>query len=151
MADTSTTKRIMVSGHVEDIRGIFHIKLSWTDETGKRGRKSISTGLEVKGNKKRAEDMMIEAKREQENVLKGMPGLQRLLFADFMEQWLEAIKSEVKQTTYGGYQLNVEKAIAPYFRKKRILLQELTAEDINDFYTEQLKRIKATSVHKFHA
>jgi integrase len=68
-----------------------------------------------------------------------------------MEQWLEHIKAEVKPTTYGGYQLNVEKAIAPYFRKKRILLQELTAEDINAFYVEQLKRVKATTLHRYHA
>ena len=31
------------------------------------------------------------------------------------------------------------------------MLRELTADDINDFYDEQLKRVKATSVHKFHA
>jgi len=47
--------------------------------------------------------------------------------------------------------MNVQTAIAPYFRKKGILLTELTAADINSFYSDQLKRIKATSVHKFHA
>jgi integrase len=47
--------------------------------------------------------------------------------------------------------MNVQKAIAPYFRKKGILLAELTADDINDFYAHELKRIKATSVHKLHA
>lgn len=151
MADTSTNKKISVSGHVADVRGIYHIKLTWTDETGKRGRKSITTGLAVKGNKTRATEMMNDAKKEQEAALKNMPSLHRLLFADFMEQWLEHIKPDIKITTYGGYQLNIEKAIAPYFRKKRILLTELTADDINDFYTEQLKTRKATSVHKFHA
>jgi len=151
MADTSTNKKINVSAHLADVRGIFHIKLSWTDETGNRGRKSVSTGLAVKGNKKRAEDMMYEVKKEQESILMEKPGIQSLLFADFMEQWLESVKREIKSTTYGGYQLNVERAIAPYFRKKKILLTELTAENINDFYAEQLKRVKATTVHKFHA
>ena len=151
MADTSTSNKIKVSGHVEDVRGIFHIKLTWTDDMGNRGRKSVTTGLTVKGNKKRAEDMLIDAKRAQENVLRGMPGLDRLLFADFMEQWLEHIKPEIRTTTFGGYQMNVERTIAPYFRKKRILLQELEAEDINEFYAELLKTIKATTVHKFHA
>jgi integrase len=47
--------------------------------------------------------------------------------------------------------MNVQKAIAPYFRERGILLRELTADDINDFYTEQLERIKAISVHKYHA
>ena len=108
MADTSTTKKITVSGHLEERRGIFRIILSWTDETGKRQRKSVPTGLVVKGNKKKVEDLLYQAKKEQENILKGTPGLDRLLFADFMMRWLEAIKSEVKPTTYGGYQLNVD-------------------------------------------
>jgi integrase len=74
-----------------------------------------------------------------------------MLFADFMEEWLEAIRPEVKMTTFGGYQMNVQKAIAPYFREKGIKLQKLTGEDINKFYAEQLKRVKAMTVHKFHA
>jgi len=151
MAETSANKKIKVSGHLEDVRGILHIKLAWTDRTGKYGRKSISTGLAVKGNKGRAEDMLQEAKKEQEASLKGNPGIDGILFADFMEKWLEVIKPEIKLTTYGGYQMNIRTAIAPYFRKRHILLQELTADDINDFYAEQLKRVKATSVHKFHA
>jgi len=151
MADTSTNKKVTVSGHLEDVRGIFHIKLTWNDKMGNRGRKSISTGLAVKGNRKRAEDMLYEVKKEQEAIVKGMPGIDGILFADFMEQWLDVIKPEIKLTTYGGYQMNVNTAIAPYFRKKGILLCELTADDINDFYAHELKRIKATSVHKFHA
>ena len=47
--------------------------------------------------------------------------------------------------------MNVQKSIAPYFRAKGILLSEITADDINDFYAHELKRIKATSVHKLHA
>jgi len=80
-----------------------------------------------------------------------MPAVDEILLADFMEQWLEVIKPDVKPTTFGGYQLNVEKAISPYFRKKGIYLQELTADDINTFYEKQLTRIKATTVHKYHA
>ena len=151
MADTSTSKKITVSGHLQERYGLFRILLSWTDATGNRQRKSISTGLAVKGNKKRAEDMLRDVKKEHEALLKGAPTLEELLFADFMEQWLESVKPEIKLTTYGGYQMNVKKAIAPYFRKKGILLCELTADDINEFYAAELKRIKATSVHKLHA
>jgi integrase len=150
MAETST-KKIKVSGHLEEVRGIFHIKLSWTDQKGKRGRKSISTELAVKGNKGRAENILSEIKKEQEAKLKNMPVSDKILFADFMEQWLDVIRPDIKQTTFGGYQLNVKKAIAPYFRKKKTLLCELTADEINEFYAEKLKRLKATSVNKFHA
>jgi len=144
-------RKINVSGHLAEVRGIFHIKLTWSDELGKRQRKSISTGLLVKGNKKRAEEMLRDARKKKEVELDGKPTLEDLLFADFMEEWLEAIRPEVKLTTFGGYQMNVQRVIAPYFRKKGILLQRLTADDINEFYAEQLKRVKGMTVSKFHA
>jgi integrase len=107
--------------------------------------------LTVKGNKKRAEDLLHEARRNHETSGAVQTDKSHTLFADFMQTWLDVIKPEVKLTTFGGYQLNVYRAIAPYFRDRGTLLSELTAEDINGFYADQLKRLKATSVHKFHA
>ena len=149
--DHLQNKPIKVTGHLEDRRGYFHIALNWVDNNGERGRKSVSTGLPVKGNKKRAEEILRQVRREQQELLSSMPEVADLLFADFMEQWLDVIKPEIKLTTYGGYCMNVRTAIAPYFRERGTLLRALTADDINDFYEEQLTRIKATSVHKYHA
>jgi len=144
-------KPIRVAGHLEDKRGIYQVILSWYDDSGNRGRKSISTGLPVKGNKKRADDILREKITEQEERLAGQIEGSDMLFADFMERWLDVIRPSLKLTTYGGYQMNVQKSIAPYFRERRVTLGGLTADDINDFYEEKLKTLKATSVHKFHA
>ena len=103
---------LKVTGHLEDRRGYYHIALSWFDSNGVRGRKSISTGLPIKGNKKRAEEMMRDFKKEQQELLSTMPEVAELLFADFMEQWLEVIRPSIKLTTYGGYCMNVRSAIA---------------------------------------
>lgn len=43
--------------------GYYHIILNWKDGDGKRRSKSISTGLPVKGNKKKAEAMLLEARK----------------------------------------------------------------------------------------
>ena len=89
MAEHQRKERIKVSGHIEEVRGIFHIKLSWKDETGKRCRKSISTGFAAKGNKKRAEDMLSEVRKEHEikvNLTDGKCRPEDMLFADFMEK-----------------------------------------------------------------
>lgn len=153
---------IKVAGHLEEKRGVYQMSLSWRSPDGKRERKSISTGLPAKGNKKRAEAMLMALRQEYEEELRqkqdtkidrneGNEVPAKLLFADFMEQWLNVIKPEVKLTTFSGYSVNVKAIIAPYFRERGILLQELTASDINTFYAEQLKRVKATSVHKYHA
>lgn len=47
--------------------------------------------------------------------------------------------------------MNVKSIIAPYFREKGIMLAKLTPKDIQDFYTLQLERVKATTVIAYHA
>jgi integrase len=151
MAGHLQARKIKVAASLVERYGNYYINLSWYDENGKRGRKSISTELPVKSNKKKAEEMLREARKEQQALLQSKPRMDNLYFADFMEIWLESMRRELKPTTFGSYQLNVQRVIVPYFRKKRILLKELTAYDIMDFYDEQLKRVKAMTVHKFHA
>jgi len=43
----------MTAGHLQEKKGKYYIVLSYKDETGKRKTKWQSTGLAVKGNKKR--------------------------------------------------------------------------------------------------
>lgn len=142
-------KPIKVLGHLYEKRDIYQIVLSWVDEEGKRQRKSQSTGLKVKGNKKRAEEIMKQAIKDTAKLLSEKPKKEDVLFADFMENWLESMRKEVKMTTFGGYQYNVQTAIVPYFRKRGTLLRELTAVDVNDFYDAMLENVKATTANTY--
>ena len=137
----------MVAGHLHEKNGYYYIILNMTDSAGKRKPKWISTGLTIKGNKKRAEQMLMEERRKYANAKTG----DDVLFADFMEQWLEIVKSTVSIPTYSSYVNAVKSIIAPYFRKKKILLRDLQAHDIQMFYQEQLQRVKASSVIHYHA
>ena len=137
----------MVAGHLHEKNGYYYIILNLTDSAGKRKPKWISTGLTIKGNKKRAEQMLMEERRKYANAKTG----DDVLFEDFMEQWLEIVKSTVSITTYSSYVNAVKSIIAPYFRKKKILLRDLQAHDIQMFYQEQLQRVKASSVIHYHA
>ena len=111
----------MVAGHLREKKGYFYAVLNYTDAHGNRKTKWIATGLAVKGNKKRAEAFLQEQRRSfQEDV----PITGDVLFADFMEQWLEIVKSTVSIPTYSSYVNAVKSIIAPYFRKKKILLRE---------------------------
>ena len=60
----------IVTGHLRERGGIYHIVLNYTDSDGKRKNPSRSTGLPVKGNKKRAEKMLREACEKLEEKLK---------------------------------------------------------------------------------
>ena len=124
--------------------------LNYTDSLGKRKTKWISTGLTVKGNKKRAEAILMDARRnfnpEEPKVMNG-----DILFADYMEQWLDIIKSSVAVPTFASYSTTVKRVVAPYFREKEITLKNLTAKDIQEFYMKELQRVSASSVIHYHA
>ena len=74
-----------------------------------------------------------------------------IFFADYMEQWLDVVKSSIAVATYASYSECVKRIIAPYFRERKITLKELTAKDIQDFYLFKLKTVSASSVIHYHA
>ena len=145
-------KEIKVSGHLEVIKGIYQMKLSWVSAEGKRQRKSKSTELPERGNKKRAQDMLIDFQREQEAKLVANGNSARdILFTDYMKQWLEKMKLQIRPTTYSGYHDNVYGIIIPYFKPMKLKLREVTPKHIQDFYTKQRQRVKGTTVKSYHA
>ena len=121
----------MVAGHLREKNGYFYAVLNYNDSLGKRKTKWVSTGLTVKGNKKRAEAILTETRR---TFQPDEPVTSEILFADFMEQWLRVVKSSIAVPTYASYTNMVKRVISPYFREKKTTLQGLTAKDIQDFY-----------------
>ena len=143
----------MVAGHLQEKNDFYYIVLSYKDANGKRKTKWEATGLSVKRNKKKAEALLLERRRN--FMVSTAPAEIRLdddiLFSDFMLKWLEVTKSTVQITTYASYQGMVERVIVPYFRKRNIKLVDLKATDLQDFYNKQLERVKANSVIHYHA
>ena len=141
-----------MSGHLEVIKGIYHMKLSWVSAEGKRQRKSKSTELPERGNKKRAQDMLIDFQREQEaELVANGNSTKDILFTDYMKQWLEKMKLQIRPTTYSGYHDNVYGIIIPYFKPMKLKLRDVTPKHIQDFYTKQRQRVKGTTVKSYHA
>ena len=147
----------MVAGHLQEKNGMFYVVLNYQDENGKRKTPWISTNLPVKGNKKRAENFMMDVRRnfvppnvqrieEREAMQKG-----DILFTDFLLKWLRVAKSTVKLTTYASYEIMATRIIIPYFETLNIKLKELTTEDIQEFYSAQLERVSANTVIHYHA
>ena len=54
----------MVAGRLQEKNGFYYIVLSYTDSAGKRRQPWIATGLTVKGNKKRAEKMLADTRKD---------------------------------------------------------------------------------------
>ena len=102
----------MVAGRLQEKNGFYYIVLSYTDSAGKRRQPWIGTGLPVKGNKKRAEKMLAETRKDF-TIPKGQASelSPDMAFSDYMRYWLKMMRTAVTETTYSSYCFNVEKHI----------------------------------------
>ena len=142
----------MVAGHLQEKNGIYYVVLPYKTYDGNRKTKWQSTGLPIKGNKRRAEAMMRELQDDFEPpVGPNGPPSKAMLFADYLVQWLEIAKSTVKLTTYASYKELSNSRIIPYFRNLGVTLGDLKAVQIQAFYQEQLERVKPHTVIHYHA
>ena len=140
----------MVAGHLREKRGYYHIVLSYTDENGKRKTPTKSTGLPVKGNKKRAEAMLAQARKEMEEELARQIEENShpeqidpadIPFTKFLTDWLDMMEASIEVTTYSSYSLSIKNKIIPYFDKRYpgLRLREVTPKHIQDYYTYEMK------------
>ena len=143
----------MVAGRLAEKNGYFYIVLSYNGPDGKRVQKWQGTGLPVKGNKKKADELLRQARRAFTPPVPSRQGdlSPDMLFSDYMLYWLEIIRSSVQPTTWSSYCFNVKDHIVPYFEPTGITLGGLQAVDIQMFYTSQLKRVSANTVIHYHA
>ncbi|MGV2881686.1 tyrosine-type recombinase/integrase [Paenibacillus taichungensis] len=160
----------MVAGHLQEKKGLFYMVLNCKDEEGKRKPKWIPTGLTVKGNKKRAEALLLETRREftlplnateekpiVEEIIEEMPAEEPVdqgpLFSVFMLQWLAMMKHQVEFITYASYHNVITNHVVPYFEKKGLFLKELLPCHIQEYYQYELEEngVTTNTVLHYHA
>ena len=139
----------MVAGHLQEKNGIYYMVLTYPNASGKRKTKWISTKLPIKGNKKKAEKLLMETR--QSFVPDEKPLENDELFSNYMIKWLEIVKPTVATTTFASYSIIVKNVIVPYFKSSMVTLGGLKAIDIQTFYADQLKRVSARTVIHYHA
>ena len=141
----------MVAGHLQEKKGFYYIVLTYKDEQNKPKSKWIATKLPVKGNKKKAEAMLLEARKTFEpNPIVTEADM---LFSDYMLGWLEMVRGNIEVTTYASYSNNVKGKIVPYFGERKIKLKDLQPKHIQEFYTDCMREygICANTVIRYHA
>lgn len=140
----------MVAGHLREKNGYYYIALNYYDANGKRHNTCCGTGLPVRGNKRRAEKLLLEARMAMKEELAEKKAQYaaahpanpaEMLFTQFMLDWLGMKETTVDITTYASYQSTVTKCINPYFTEHHPYLRlcDLTAKHIQDYYTYEMK------------
>ncbi len=142
----------MIAGHLREKDGKFHIVLDYKDDSGKRKIKTKCTGLSIKGNKKKAEALLLEARKNFK-----LPSQQvkdeELLFTDYLLEWLEMIKLKVELSTYSAYLLVIKRRIIPYFEPMKLKLIEVNNRHIQEYYNYciNVEGISGNTVLRRHA
>ena len=133
----------MVAGHLREQFGYYQMILSWKGKDGKRKSKSISTGLPVKGNKKRAEKLLLKTRSEfrPDNILEDAD----IQFPAFLIRWLKDTENKLSPQHYADFAYAVKNSLAPYFEKHQVTLIKLSVKEIENYYRYERQENEATA------
>ena len=82
----------MVAGHMTKKNGYWHLILMVRDETGRLKQKWISTHLRVEGNKKKAEEMLLAARREYTDLAEMQKRSNDILVSHYLTTWVKSCR-----------------------------------------------------------
>lgn len=139
-----------MTGSLQEKNGRYHMVISYIDQDGKCKQMWKSTGLTVKGNRKRAQAMLDAYLREHGGCNMDAANLK---LADYLEQWLKDAEPKLSPNTIRGYREKMRNHILPYFRAKDIKLTDLRVQHLEIFYAflqQKEKRLSVTSVRHCH-
>ena len=76
-----------------------------------------------------------------------------ILFTDYLSNWLYSIKAKVEPYTFRNYKMIIEKTIIPYFNPKKLLLKDVRAYHLQEFYSYCLNKenLNPNTVIRYHA
>lgn len=139
-----------MTGSLQEKKRYWYTVIYYSTADGKGQYKWKSTGLEVKNNKKRAEQILRQRIEEAEK--KSVLQDKDILFADFMKEWLLVIKAQVRPNTHHQYSLLIENSIAPFFVKMKVKLQDLQPIHIQRYYNQKVADgLSGSTIRRHHA
>lgn len=145
------------TGSVQEKNGRFYFVLNLYDANGKRKIKWISTGLTVRGNKRKAEAMLHEVllrydetgelptgrggayEKVDTRTAKPIPApvkpvsKSEMLFLDYLNEWIQIHKASIQTATFISYNQMIQGRITQYFQPLGLKLCEVTPQVLDDF------------------
>jgi integrase len=143
----------MVTGSLQERNGKYTAVLNLY-ENGRRKQKSIALGIPVKGNKRKALEMLEELKRQYSG--EGIKDLQikkdSPLFADFLKDWLKITAPTIERTTYQSYESMINARLDGFFRMLGVTLAQVEPSHIRALHDSIFKDdCNANTVIHYHA
>ena len=106
-------------------------------EDGKLKQKWVSTKIKADGRHKK--EAMKKAREIAESYSE--TNYRKILFVDWIQEWLNNKEHQIQVTTMESYRSMVKNHIDPYFRSLNVYLNELTPQQIQNYYNTKAKEI----------
>lgn len=126
-----------MTGSLQIKDGKYYAVINTKDMNGKRKQKWVASGLETKGNKKKAEQFLRETLKEyesKENLVQS-----DILFSDYLLHWLSLAKLKLDESTYLSYNCIANAHIIPYFKTANIKLNKITRNDLQQYVNSKFE------------
>ena len=141
----------MVTGSIHVRKNKWHMQIRFKDAEGKWQQTWKTTGLSEKGNKSKAKQLLRNWLDECSNA-GGYAKPSKILFCDWVRDWVEMRKPELQATTYMSYTNMLTKHICPYFAKLKLQLGDITPIIIQQYHQAKGREgISGNTVIKQHA
>ena len=127
-----------MNGSIQAKKGHYYAVLSYMAQDGKYRYKWISTGLPLRGNKKKAEAMLPDLIKEYSYLELDNTKATDPLFAEYIRDWLQDKKGQVQQSTWEGYESYINLHMIPYFEALNLTVKQVTPQHIKDYYDSRL-------------
>ena len=151
--------KVKFNYRLRDRNGIYHVVVYWINPiTKEQESKSKSTGLKIKGNKKKAEEIeeafFQEVKEKYKDAYQEdkIEKKEKIKFLDFLEQSITNSKNSIEYPTYKSYR-DQQRIINKFFSIKNLDLEAVTVADILDFYSylSNIRKNTNNTVIHYHA
>ena len=126
-------KKPLVTGTLQQKAGRYYLVFRIPDSSGKLKQKWIGTGLPVKGNQRRAKQMLdemlleLQADYDRRSRQAGwsVAEVGEVPFDEVVRRWMTRKRSEVAPSTFEGYE-HITTRLLPYFRKLDLTMDEIS-------------------------
>jgi integrase len=120
-----------MTGSLQTKNGKYYMVINTKTAEGKRKQKWVSTGLLIKGNKRKAEQQLNAFLTD--CVDKGYKEPSKVLFCDYVENWVELHKKNIQPKTHETNVFNLKKHVYPYFRATGLTLDKVKSEVVQEY------------------
>lgn len=126
-------KKPIVTGTLQQKADRYYLVFRIPDSSGKLKQKWISTGLPVKGNQRRAKQLLdeklleLQAEYDRRSRQAGwaVAEVGEVPFDEVVRRWMTRKRSEVAPSTFEGYG-HITARLLPYFRKLDLTMDEIS-------------------------